>query len=114
MKYEYLSVDGLTEYTPEHDAVMNIALNPVLGIYEKTMGKPVSVKIPNAITKPTFHSGYDYDNHPSCNEEAVLAALSEIGVKQSALCDYPRYGDTLRVFFEDTETATNFINELLN
>ena len=113
MKYEYLSVDGLTEFTPEHDAVLLVNLTPVLGI-SPFMKKTVSVKVPNAITSPTYISGYDYDNHPMHNTGKIRTALAKIGVEKSCYIDCPRYGDTLRYFFDDTETAQNFINELLN
>ena len=101
----------IKEYTSEHDEVMNAEMQPVRGVYESTMNLPISVKVPHKYTDTTYVSGYDYDNHPVYGDKP-RDVLKKLNIKNRGLCDYPRWDNTLRQFFSDTNQAEQFITEL--
>jgi len=102
------SVANLKEYSPAHDAVMNAALEVVHGVYfggRSTWNhNEFSIKIPNDMTDMTQQSTTDGD-HPVYNDTNVKDTLIDHRICYESIADYPRYGDTLRLFFRTQEEA---------
>ena len=105
-----LSVNGLKQYSPEHDAIMREALVPVTGYYDAS--GLWSVKVPEQFTFVEFKSGWDQDDYIH-NRKAHEIAV-DLGVRFEVMQDYPRYTsahcvDALRFYFDHLEDAYMFI-----
>jgi hypothetical protein len=108
------SLKNLKHYTTEWDAIMDTELEIVEDAYnydaegnleEDYLLKPkYSIKIPNCCTGYKSVTTMDGEQ-PSYNRniETILSDLSLDA--DSSIADYPRHGDTMRVFYHDLEKA---------
>lgn len=97
------TLNNLEKYTPEYDNVMNTHLEVIHGAYGSDFGE-YSIKIPNELTNKTYLETFDGDQ--PCHSTDVETMLEELGLSaDTTLADYPRHGDTLRLFFNDLDKA---------
>lgn len=105
---------NLDLYTPEWDAIMDTELEIVVDAYnydkdgqtkEDYLLLPKhSIKIPNYCTGHESVTIMDGEQPSySANVDTLLSDLSLDA--DYSLADYPRHGDTLRVFYHDLEKA---------
>tara|TARA_R110000737_G_scaffold232027_1_gene245501 strand:- start:960 stop:1355 length:396 start_codon:yes stop_codon:yes gene_type:complete len=110
------SLVKIEKYTPEYDELMDAPLELMHGVYGYVDENKYSIKIPNELAKVTMHHSMDGDQ-PSYDRRAENY-LREKGIEANlSLADYPRNGDTLRLFFDEEElgyVALFFLKELAN
>ena len=113
------TLKNVKQYSFEYDALMNLDLEIIEGAYnsdDEDWLPNYSIKIPNRLTSMRLVSFMDGDQ-PSYNGviDTLLIKYNIEADKQ--LADYPRHGNTLRLFFEDKEkafVALYFIKQLDN
>lgn len=104
------SVTNLKEYTPEHDAIMNTEMEVVHGVYPGTWNpNHYSIKVSDLVAKGTEHYTMD-GSQMSYDRANVEDKLDAANIKYSALSDYPRHNNTLRLLFATEAEATNALN----
>jgi hypothetical protein len=110
------TIANLTQYTPEHDAVMSTYLEPIHMDYSFMGDFQISVKVPESFTFVEFKSGWDQDDYIHNRKAHEIAR--ELGLEFQVLQDYPRYSpkdklqDALRFFFKSEGAALRFINAI--
>tara|TARA_R110000787_G_scaffold238040_1_gene344357 strand:+ start:93 stop:455 length:363 start_codon:yes stop_codon:yes gene_type:complete len=92
----------IVKYTPEYDELMNAPLELMHGVYGYVEDNKYSIKIPNELAEVTMLQTMDGDQ-PSYNRDAEVHLRSHGIVADESLADYPRNGDTLRLFFNNAE-----------
>jgi hypothetical protein len=121
MTHTYKDASQFKQFTPEHDAVMTIYLEPVLNAWESysNLGFKYSVKVPESFTFVEFKSGWDQDDFIHNNSAHKIA--TDLGfVPDVDVCsgqDYPRYSekncqDSLRFFFKNANDAWMFAAQI--
>jgi len=100
---------NVEKYSREYDEALNAELEIIKNAYnakEKSYREPLySIKIPNELTETKILYSIDSD-HPTYPNRQVYEVLEEKGLKwDSGLADYPRHGDTQRLFWHDLEKA---------
>ena len=115
---------GLVKYSPEYDELMNTHLEIIEDVYN--FGAPkdekgyvedtsmtvkygsypkYSIKLPNEMTGLRFVEYMDGDQ-PTYDKTDYLNMLEELDLyHDESIADYPRHGDTLRIFYHDLEKA---------
>lgn len=97
------NLNNLEQYTPQHDEIMNTSLEIIEGAYESSFGE-YSIKIPHELSPVSFLSTFDGDQ--PCYSGDIKTHLKSLGLNaDKTLADYPRHGDTLRLFYTDLEKA---------
>tara|TARA_R110000803_G_scaffold171370_1_gene234326 strand:+ start:96 stop:458 length:363 start_codon:yes stop_codon:yes gene_type:complete len=98
------SLVEIKKYTPEYDELMDAPLELLHGVYGYVEDNKYSIKIPNELAQVTMHHSFDGDQ-PSYSRDAEDHLRSHGIVADQTLADYPRNGDTLRLFFNNAETG---------
>ena len=105
------SLKHLKNYTPEWDEVMNLELEVVANAYNYIDGKKVwskpmySIKLPNDMTGMRLYKSMDSDQ-PMYDATSYLNMLEQYDLYyDDCLADYPRHGNTKRIFYHDFEKA---------
>ena len=105
------SLKHLKNYTPEWDEVMNLELEVVANAYNYIDGKKVwskpmySIKLPNDMTGMRLYKSMDSDQ-PMYDATSYLNMLEQYDLyHDDSLADYPRHGNTKRIFYHDFEKA---------
>ena len=105
------SLKHLEKYSPEWDEVMNLELEVVANAYnyidgEKVWSKPMySIKLPNDMTGMRLYESMDGDQ-PMYDATSYLNMLEQYDLyHDDSLADYPRHGNTKRIFYHDFEKA---------
>jgi len=97
------TLNNLEQYSTQHDAIMNTSLEIIEGAYESSFGE-YSIKVPHNLSPVSFIETFD-GNQP-CYSRDVEQELESMNLKaDTTLADYPRHGDTLRLFYSDIEKA---------
>tara|TARA_R100001143_G_C3301107_1_gene105648 strand:+ start:34 stop:393 length:360 start_codon:yes stop_codon:yes gene_type:complete len=93
---------GVEKYSEEYDLIMDLEMQVVANAYD-TEG--YSIKLPNDITGMSIKRSFDGDC-PVYKEVAWKVDLDCLGLRyDSTIADYPRHGNTLRIFYKDIEKA---------
>ena len=92
----------IEKYTEAYDELMNSPLELLHGVYGYVEENKYSIKIPNELAEVTMHQMMDGDQ-TSYSRDAEDYLKSHGIVCDQSLADYPRNGDTLRLFFNDVE-----------
>ena len=105
------SLKHLEKYSPEWDEVMNLELEVVANAYNYIDGKKVwskpmySIKLPNDMTGMRLYKSMDSDQ-PMYDATSYLNMLEQYDLyHDDSLADYPRHGNTKRIFYHDFEKA---------
>lgn len=107
------SLKNLKKYSQEWDEVMNLELEIVQDAYnydehgkkDDYLSNPVySIKIPNYCTGYKAEKTMD-GYQPSYNQNINKLLYPLNLFPDSSLADYPRHGDTKRIFYHDLEKA---------
>ena len=105
------SLKHLKKYSPEWDEVMNLELEVVANAYNYIDGKKVwskpmySIKLPNDMTGMRLYKSMDSDQ-PMYDATSYLNMLEQYDLyHDDSLADYPRHGNTKRIFYHDFEKA---------
>ena len=101
------SLTNIQAYTPEHDQIMRLELEIVKNAYnenKKNWLPSYSIKIPNTLTDMKICELYDSDQPMYNNKIEDLLSKFEV-MYDKALADYPRYDNTVRIFFKSKEKA---------
>jgi hypothetical protein len=105
------SLKHLEKYSPEWDEVMNLELEVVANAYNYKDGKKVwskpmySIKLPNDMTGMRLAQFMDGDQ-PMYDATSYLNMLEQYDLyHDDGLADYPRHGNTKRIFYHDFEKA---------
>ena len=89
-------------YNTEHDRETNEAV----GFKEDYLLSPkYSIKLPNDITGMEEHRNWDGDFVRYINYGWEDSLISNGLKSDSSLADYPRHGNTLRIFYKDLDKA---------
>ncbi len=127
---------GLKKYSPEYDSVMNKHLEIIEDVYNYDAPKDeknyvedtcmtvkygsypkYSIKLPNEMTGLRLVDYMDGDQAAYDNTD-YLNMLEELDLyHDDSIADYPRHGDTLRIFYHDLEKAQAalfFLKKLCN
>jgi hypothetical protein len=117
MTHTYKDASQFKQFTPEHDAVMTIYLEPVLNVYANLFdgAYPFSVKVPEALTFVKFESGWDQDDFIHNQKAHRIAEAANLEFEH--LLDYPRYSEkncqcSLRFFFKNANDAWMFAAQI--
>jgi hypothetical protein len=108
------TLKNLEHYTPEWDDKMDAELEIVQDAYnydkegqikeDYLLYPKYSIKIPNYCTG--YNAVTTMDGELPCYNGNVDTLLSDLSLDaDSGLADYPRHGDTMRVFYHDLEKA---------
>ena len=115
---------GLVKYSPEYDELMNTHLEIIEDVYNydapkdekdyvedtcmtvKTGSYPkYSIKLPNEMTGLRLVEFMDGDQ-PAYDNTDYLNMLERLDLDHDqSIADYPRHGDTKRIFYHDIEKA---------
>jgi len=107
---------GIEHYTPEYDDVMSAELEIIkdaynyekYGIREKAgflLYPKYSIKLPNKMTGLSLHETSD-GQQPAYHSDGYLNMLEQYDIyHDESIADYPRHGDTKRIFYKDLEKA---------
>ena len=107
------NLKNLKKYSQEWDEVMNLELEIVQDAYnydehgkkDDYLSNPVySIKIPNYCTGYKAEKTMD-GYQPSYNQNINKLLYPLNLFPDSSLADYPRHGDTKRIFYHDLEKA---------
>lgn len=107
------SLKNLKKYSQEWDEVMNLELEIVQDAYNYDehgkkndyLSSPIySIKIPNYCTGYKAEKTMD-GYQPSYNQNINKLLYPLNLFPDSSLADYPRHGDTKRIFYHDLEKA---------
>tara|TARA_Y100000114_G_scaffold146535_1_gene157328 strand:+ start:457 stop:852 length:396 start_codon:yes stop_codon:yes gene_type:complete len=105
----------VTHYTDRYDDLMNTELEIVKNVYnyDKDGAKQddyllypkYSIKLPNKMTGLRMTSTMDGEQ-PCYENTAYLDMLEKYDIYHDmSIADYPRHGDTKRIFYKDLEKA---------
>ena len=107
------SLKNLKKYSQEWDEVMNLELEIVQDAYnydehgkkDDYLSNPVySIKIPNYCTG--YKAENTMDGYQPIYNQNINKLLYPLNLfPDSSLADYPRHGDTKRIFYHDLEKA---------
>ena len=120
------TLENLKKHSPEYDAVMNAELEVVESAYnfeqDRKTDEPIgsrdssyprySVKIPNEITGMSEVSTMD-GYQPTYKMSEIKNLLKRLNAYYDmSIADYPRHGNTLRIFYSDLAKAQAAIHFL--
>ena len=92
----------ITKYSEEYDEAMNAELEIVKNAYDR---EGYSIKLPNKMTGMRLQKWGD-TYQPMYDATEYGNILRKYGVYyDSGLADYPRNGNTARIFYKDLEKA---------
>lgn len=95
---------GNKEYSPESDRVLSADLVLVKNASKHSYSDCISFKIPQKYIFIEYMDCMDSYQHPLF-EKWVDRILDNLGIEKKCYIDAPRYGDSLRYFFNSIEEA---------